>query len=69
VIVPAFPELFTEFHRKRFTLLWRGSGHGFDPRTFHNHCDAHRNTLTILLDTTGNIFGGFNPVAWEPLED
>jgi hypothetical protein len=32
---------------------------------FCGRCDYHANTLTVILDTTGNIFGGFSPVAWE----
>jgi hypothetical protein len=63
-IVPDFPELFEDFKGKRFTLLWRGSRDGFGVRDFHSHCDGHANTLTVILDTNGNIFGGFTPVRW-----
>jgi hypothetical protein len=31
----------------------------------HRRCDGHANTLTVILDTKGNIFGGFTPVEWE----
>jgi hypothetical protein len=64
-IVPDFPTLFEDFKRKRFALLWRGSRDGFGARDFHNRCDWHPNTLTVVLDTEGNIFGGFTPVEWE----
>jgi hypothetical protein len=65
LIVADFPELFAEFSGKRFTLLWRASRDGFDAQAFHNRCDGHANTLTLIEDTEGNIFGGFTPVAWE----
>jgi hypothetical protein len=60
-----FPEIFTEFRGKRFSVLWRGSRDGFGPRDFHSRCDGHANTLTVILDTKGNVFGGFTPVKWE----
>jgi hypothetical protein len=65
VIVPDFPAIFEEFREKKFTLLWRGSRNGFGVRDFHRRCDGHANTLTVILDTQGNIFGGFTPVEWE----
>jgi hypothetical protein len=64
-IVPVFPELFEDFKEKQFDLLWRGSRDGFGARDFHSRCDGHANTLTVILDTNGNIFGGFTPVEWE----
>jgi hypothetical protein len=64
-IVPDFPAIFEEFREKKFTLLWRGSRDGFGVRDFHSRCDGHANTLTVILDTNGNIFGGFTPVEWE----
>jgi hypothetical protein len=64
-ILSDIPEIFAEFQRKRFSLLWRGSRDGFEAREFHRRCDDHRNTLTVILDTKGNIFGGFTPVEWE----
>jgi hypothetical protein len=64
-IVPDFPRLFEDFKQKAFTLLWRGSRDGFHGRDFHQRCDGHPNTLTVILDTGGNIFGGFTPVEWE----
>jgi hypothetical protein len=66
LIVADFPALFAEFRGKRFTLLWRGSRDGFGARDFHGRCDGHANTLTLIEDTEGNIFGGFTPVKWEP---
>jgi hypothetical protein len=64
-IVSNFPEIFAEFRRKHFKILWRGSRDGFKVREFHGRCDGHANTLTVILDTKGNIFGEFTPVRWE----
>jgi hypothetical protein len=64
-IISDFPKIFAEFRRKRFSLLWRGSRDGFKLTEFHRRCDGHANTLTVILDTKGNIFGGFTPVKWE----
>jgi hypothetical protein len=64
-IISDFPKLFGEFRGKRFSLLWRGSRDGFTAKGFHGRCDGHGNTLTVILDTKGNIFGGFTPIIWE----
>jgi hypothetical protein len=63
-----FTEIFAEFRGTRFSLLWRGSRDGFCVCDFHNRCDGHANTLTVILDTKGNIFGGFTPVEWESIK-
>jgi hypothetical protein len=60
-----FPEIFEDFKGQTFTLLWRGTRDGFQAKEFHHRCDGHPNTLTVILDTDGNIFGGFTPVEWE----
>jgi hypothetical protein len=58
-IVSALPFIFPEFRGKRFALLWRCG------RDFHDRCDGRANTLTLVEDTNGNIFGGFTPSEWE----
>jgi ribosomal protein L31 len=55
----------SEFATKKFLLLWRGSRDGFGSSVFHEKCDGHANTLTLILDTNGSIFGGFTPIAWD----
>jgi hypothetical protein len=67
-IISDFPEIFAEFRGKYFEILWRGSRDGFRAREFHRRCDGHANTLTVILDTEGNVFGGFTPVKWESSE-
>jgi hypothetical protein len=64
-IISELPDIFAEFRGKTVSLLWQGSRDGFDAEEFHDRCDGHGNTLTVILDTNGNIFGGFSPVKWE----
>jgi hypothetical protein len=65
LIVKECPPLLDEFQKKQFTLLWKGNSDGFNADDFHRCCDNHPNTLTLILDTEGNMFGGFTPVKWE----
>jgi hypothetical protein len=65
LIVRQYPPLFEEFRAKRFNLLWRGSRDGFTAKEFHRRCDGRANTLTLIADIDGNVFGGFTPVKWE----
>jgi hypothetical protein len=65
LIVSDFPAVFDEFRSKRFVLLWRGSRDGFGASDFHGRCDGRANTLTLILDTKGNVFDGFTPLQWE----
>jgi hypothetical protein len=62
-IISDFLVIFAEF--RKFSLLWRGSRDGFKVKEFHRRCDDHANTLTVILDTKGNIFGGFTPLKWD----
>jgi hypothetical protein len=64
LIFSGCPGIFAEFRRKQFKLLWRGSWHGFKAKDFHLRCDGHTKTLTVILDTDGNIFAG---VEWAVL--
>jgi hypothetical protein len=65
LILPDLPPLLSEFRSSRIALLWRGTRDGFGPREFHRRCDGHANTLTVIRDVGGNVFGGFTPVPWE----
>jgi hypothetical protein len=64
-IISDFPEIFTEFQDKQFSLRWRGGRDGFGVSEFHHRRDDHANILTMILDTNGNIFSGFTPSEWE----
>jgi len=54
----------TGFENKSFSLLWRGSRDGFDVATFHRLCDGKSNTVTVIKNTNGFIFGGFTSIPW-----
>jgi len=54
----------TGLETKSFSLLWRGSRHGFDSDAFHRLCDGKPNTVTIIKNTNGFIFGGFTSIPW-----
>jgi hypothetical protein len=57
LIVADFPALFTEFERKSFRRLWRGSRDDFGARDFHGRRDSHAPTLILIYDT-GKTFSG-----------
>jgi hypothetical protein len=65
VIVSDFPEIFNEFREKWFSLLWRSVHDDFNACDFQDRCDGHANTLTLMENTKGNIFGGLTPLEWE----
>jgi hypothetical protein len=46
-------------------VLWRDSRDGFGAAKFHRRWDDRANTLALVMDTKGNVFGGFTPVEWE----
>jgi hypothetical protein len=69
LIISDFPAIFADFRTKKFSLLWRGSRDSFKSASFHGRCDGHSNTLIVILDTNGNIFGGFTPVEWDSRGD
>jgi hypothetical protein len=64
-IVSGLPFIFGEFRGKRFALLRQGDRDNFGVRDFHDRCDGHANTLILIEDTKGNIFGAFTPIEWE----
>jgi hypothetical protein len=64
-IITDFPSIFSDFNKREFLLLYRGSRDGSTAEAFHSRCDGHTNTLTVILDTGGNVFGGFTPLSWE----
>ena len=48
----------------KLRLLYRNSRDGNSIESFHRHCDAHRNTLTLVKSNYGNVFGGFTTKYW-----
>ena len=45
-------------------LLYRNSRDGNSAESFHQHCDGHTNTLTLVESNYGHIFGGFTSKDW-----
>jgi len=54
----------TGFENKSFSLLWRGSRDSFFDGAFHRLCDGKANTVTVIKNTNGFIFGGFTSIPW-----
>eukprot|EP00347_Sterkiella_histriomuscorum_P007975 403346848 len=44
---------------KKFSLLFRGSTHGFTASQFHNLCDKKGPTVSFILSEFGHVFGGY----------
>ena len=54
---------------KNRNLIFKASRDGFKAEDFHKKCDWIRNTVTFVLTTAGNIFGGFTDVSWDSESD
>ncbi|RHZ70092.1 hypothetical protein Glove_275g71 [Diversispora epigaea] len=55
---------YTENNPYEFKLLVRGSRDGFDVKTIYNICDQVSNTIIVAkVEDTGEIIGGYNPLA------
>jgi hypothetical protein len=49
----------------KFKLLFRGSRDGLTRGKFHQFCDGHSRTITIVkVNDNNEILGGYNPVEW-----
>jgi hypothetical protein len=44
-------------------LIYQGTEDGFEASDFHENCDGHSNTLTII-SANNHIFGGFVSIPW-----
>ncbi len=49
--------------------MWRGSRDGFDDTAFHRLCNGKANTVTVIKNTNGFIFGGFTSIPWSSSDD
>ena len=49
--------------------IHRASEYEFTAKSFHNACDGHGPTLTIIKSKYGNIFGGYTSVPWSSDEE
>ena len=50
--------------RLKFELLYRGSRDGMTAADFHRLCDGKTDTVCVIKDSNGNVFGGFADKAW-----
>ena len=50
--------------RLKFELLYRGSRDGMTAAAFHRLCDGKNDTVCVIKDSNGNVFGGFADKAW-----
>ncbi|RHZ61179.1 hypothetical protein Glove_349g120 [Diversispora epigaea] len=49
-----------------FQLILRGSINGFAPQTFWDRCHGYYRTVVVMkVKGTDEIFGGYNPLAWD----
>ena len=49
---------------KSMELLYRGSRDGMNESSFHKNCDGKENTITLIQNDKGCIFGGFASLQW-----
>ncbi len=60
-----FYQLYEFSAKDKWSLLYRGSRDGFEPKDFHAKCDGKSPTLTIYkAQESSYIFGGFTTSGW-----
>jgi len=45
-------------------LIYRGTRDGMTSNVFHNKCDNKGETITLIKNEKGNIFGGYASIPW-----
>ena len=45
-------------------LIYRGSKDGMTGKDFHKKCDNKGETITLIKNEKGNIFGGYASISW-----
>ena len=48
----------------KMELLFRGTRDGMTNKIFHNKCDNKGQTITLIKNEKGNIFGGYSSISW-----
>ena len=51
-------------HIRKMHLLYRASENNFLASKFHETCYGHGDTITIIKNNFGNIFGGYTNIPW-----
>jgi hypothetical protein len=54
-----FPAIVEDFKQQKCALLCSGSLDGFQAKEIHRRCERDPNTMTIVLNTNGTMFGEF----------
>ena len=49
---------------KRMELIFRGTRDGMTNTVFHNKCDNKGESITLIKNEKGNIFGGYASISW-----
>jgi hypothetical protein len=49
--------------------VYKASRDGWSALDFHNACDGRGSGLVVVLDNSGNKFGGYNPIGWQSSDD
>ncbi|CAF0718748.1 unnamed protein product [Brachionus calyciflorus] len=58
-----------KMENQKFKLIYRASRDGFKSEDFHQKCDNHANTLTIIKTVNSAVFGGYSSAAWSSDEE
>ena len=45
-------------------LIFRGTRDGMTNTAFHNKCDNKGETITLIKNEKGNLFGGYASISW-----
>ena len=45
-------------------LIFRGTRDGMTSSVFHNKCDNKGESITLIKNEKGNIFGGYASISW-----
>jgi hypothetical protein len=57
-IVPDLSKILVDLDGKQLSLLWPD---GLTANDFYGRCDCNVNTVTVILHTNWETFGGFTP--------
>jgi len=49
---------------KKMELIYRGTKNGMTSSEFHNKCDNKGESITLIKNEKGNIFGGYASIPW-----
>jgi hypothetical protein len=58
-------EWFNPYNNKSIKLLYKASRDGDGYQDFYNKCENKGPTITIVLTTSGNKFGGYTSLSWQ----